>query len=215
MRATGVKGAVDSTTTYYYCNRSGYFTSRGGRKRYVKSQGSSKLDTYCTAARAKHDGEVEVQHCPTHYGHSMLLGHLRITESDRLAIAGKCLQGIPFERTLDDIRNSMDSSIQRIHLTTRKDIANIERAYGLQEAYYHKDDVTSIMAWVEDMKKNSPNPVLLHKQQGVPATTECQHLEENDICRAPAPQHGAYPTEQIMVPCVTSSKQYKRTYSWM
>ena len=36
------------------------------------------------------------------------------------------------------------------------------------------------MAWVDDMRKNSPNPVLLHKQQGVPATTECRHLQEND-----------------------------------
>lgn len=53
-------------------------------------------------------------------------------------------------------------------------------SYGLQEAYYHKDDATSVMAWVEDMK-NSPNPVLLHKQQGVPATSKCQHLKENDF----------------------------------
>ena len=92
VRATGDKEAVDLTTTYYYCNRSGYFTSRGGQKRHLKSQGSSNLDTYCTAAivvRAKHDGGIEVQHCPTHYGHPTLLGHLRITESDRLAIAGK------------------------------------------------------------------------------------------------------------------------------
>ena len=99
-------------------------------------QGSAKLNTYCTAAivvRATHDNKLLVEHCPTHYGHRTLLGHLRIPENDRLAIAGKRLQGIPFERILDDIRSSMDTSIQRIHLTTRKDIANIQQAYGIQE----------------------------------------------------------------------------------
>lgn len=60
VRATGDKGTVDSTTTYYYCNRSGYFTSRGGQKRHLKAQGSSKLDTYCIAsivARTTQDGK--------------------------------------------------------------------------------------------------------------------------------------------------------------
>ena len=53
------------------------------------------------------------------------------SEKDRLTIAGKLIQGVTFERILDDIRNNMDSSLERIHLTSRKDIANIERAYGL------------------------------------------------------------------------------------
>ena len=48
----------------------------------------------------------------------------------RLTIAGKLIQGVTFECILDDIRNNMDSSVDRIHLTSRKDKGNIERAYG-------------------------------------------------------------------------------------
>ena len=44
-KATGSK----SNTTYYYCNRSGYFNSKGKGKRKLKTQGTNKLNTYCTA----------------------------------------------------------------------------------------------------------------------------------------------------------------------
>ena len=60
-----------------------------------------------------------------HYGHRTLLGHLRIPQKDRVAISGKLFQGVTFKHILDDIRNTMDTSINRIHLTTRKDIDNI------------------------------------------------------------------------------------------
>ena len=75
----------------------------------------------------------------------------------------------------------MDTSIQRIHLTTRKDIANIQQAYGIQEAQYHKDDATSVNVWVDAMKSNSPNPVLLYKQQGEPHSVGCKSLELNNF----------------------------------
>ena len=182
VRATGEKLTLDTTVTYYYCNRSGYFLSRGNQ-RHSKSQGTSKLNTYCTAAITvrKNENQILVSYCPTHYGHKMLLGHLRIPRNERQAIAGKLLQGVTFERILDDIHDSMDNSINRIHLTTRKDIANIQQAYKLREAHYHEDDATSVKIWVDAMKKHTPNPVLLHKNQGQPTTSECKNLNEQDF----------------------------------
>ena len=109
------------------------------------------------------------------------MGHLRIPKTERLAIAGKLLQGITFEHILDDIRNGMDNCINRIHLTTRKDIANIQQTYGLREAQYHKDDATSVMVWVDTMKKQPSSPVLLYKQQGQPTKPECWHLRDQDF----------------------------------
>ena len=50
LRATGEKGNVDKTATYYYCNRSGYFKLSGNRKRQLKSQGSCKVNSYSTAS---------------------------------------------------------------------------------------------------------------------------------------------------------------------
>ena len=164
VKATGTKCSADHVTVYYYCNRSGYFLSKRDSKRHLKSQGSSKLNTYCTSSITLRTGEgclnnVEVEFCKTHYGHSVTLGHIRLTEEAKLNIATKLLHGVTFERILDDIRDSVDSTIQRVHLTTRKDIENIERAYGLKEAQRHKDDATSVMSWVLEMKQNCPNPV--------------------------------------------------------
>lgn len=50
----------------------------------ILSQGSSKLNTYCTAAmKATTDsktGVVVVEFCEKHYGHEIELGHLRLPE---------------------------------------------------------------------------------------------------------------------------------------
>ena len=59
--------------------------------------------------------------------------------------------------------------------------ASIQQAYDIQEAQYHKDDATSVNVWVDAMKSNSPNPVLLYKQQGEPPPVGCQSLELNDF----------------------------------
>ena len=53
--------------------------------------------------------------------------------------------------------------MKRSHLTTRKDIANIERAFGLRRAERHKDDAISVGVWVQDMMKSESNPVLLYQ----------------------------------------------------
>ena len=70
------------------------------------------------------------------------------------------------------IYGSLDKSVERIHLATRKDISNIQQAYGIQVEHYHKDDSSSALAWVNEMKQNTPNPVLLYKQQGNVTTSE-------------------------------------------
>jgi len=50
IKATGAKVRGEATLTCYYCNRSGYFHSQSAEKRRLKSQGSSKINTHCTAA---------------------------------------------------------------------------------------------------------------------------------------------------------------------
>lgn len=90
---------------YYYCNRSGNFKSRSTGKRHLKSQGTSKLNTYCTAGmlvRVKKTC-LKIVLYKTHYGHGTSLCHLRIPETERLAIAGKLSQGVDIQRILDDI----------------------------------------------------------------------------------------------------------------
>lgn len=175
----------DKAKTYYYCNRSGYFNPRGHNVRSLKSQGTSKLNAYCTAAIVVTQNEqnlhMQASICTTHYGHEISMGHIRIPKADRHTIAAKLSQGVTFERILDDIRESIGDNVKRLHLTTCKDIQNIERAFGLRTDQKHKDDATSVHFWVQEMKKSENNPVLLSKPQDHDAFADCPSLSREDF----------------------------------
>ena len=65
------------------------------------------------------------------YMHEPRLGHIRLSEEVRLK-TGKLVQGVSYEKILDDIRNSASDDFKRIHLIQRKDINNIECAFKLE-----------------------------------------------------------------------------------
>ena len=180
VQTSGQKELLDCGKTYYYCNRSGHFNSRSTGQRHLKTQGSSKINSYCTAgitvSRDRVSGSIEVEMCNTHYGHKTALGHLRLQDSDKTAIAGQLFQYI-----LDNVRDNLGKNFKRIHLLTRKDISNIERTYGLQGAQRHKDDATSVRIWVEEMKATDANPVILYKPQGDRQPHNCNNLSDRDF----------------------------------
>lgn len=122
VQTSGRKTLLDCGKTYYYCNRSGHFNSRGRGQRHLKIQGSSKINSYCAAAitvtRENVSGYIEVHFCSTHYGHKIALGHLRLIESDKIAIAGQLAQGIEFQHILDNMRDNLGKDFRRIHLLT-------------------------------------------------------------------------------------------------
>ena len=68
--------------SYYYCNRTGSYTGKGEGKRQLKSQGSSKINSHCTAHMKavynRNSHKVSVEHCATHHSHNIQLGHLRM-----------------------------------------------------------------------------------------------------------------------------------------
>lgn len=139
---------VDGSKTYCYCNRSGNFRNTATGKRHTKLQGTSKINAHCTASLTVSTTDdktcIRVDVHKTHYGHEISLGHLRLLGSERIAIAGQLAQGVDFQHILDNIRDSIGKEFNRIHLLTRKDITNIEKAYGLRVAQRHKDDATSV-----------------------------------------------------------------------
>ena len=185
VQLSGKKELLECGKTYYYCNRSGHFHTRGTGQRELKTQGTSKINAYCTATitatRERGSDCIEVQICESHYGHKIALGHLRIPESEKRAVATQLAQGVNFQRILDNIRDNLGRDFKRIHLLTRKDITNIERTYGLQGAQRHKDDATSVCLWVEEMKKSKDNPVIIYKPQGMKQPENCDNLSEKDF----------------------------------
>ena len=94
------------------------------------------------------------------------MGHLHLSQGDRDKIAASLSKGVTFEKILDDIRDNVDTSFSHIHLLSRKDLQNIERAFGLKGHIKHSDDATSVKAWLLEMEEKEDNPVLFYKFQG-------------------------------------------------
>ena len=157
-------------TWYYYCNRSGTFVSKSTNQRQTKSQGTSKVGEQCSAhikaLIAKDTGNVLVEYCAYHHNHAIQLAHLRIPTKTRLDIAARLKQGVTMQRILDDIRDNCSGSINRDHLITKKDIHNVKLQYNIEGVTRHKNDLLSVLSWVQEMATSHENPIIFFKQQG-------------------------------------------------
>lgn len=113
-KSTGVKEKSGLKRTYYYCNRTGKYSAKGKGSRRLKTQGSAKIDGHCTSTLTLTEKadmtECEVDICKTHYGHETQLGHLKISNTEKVLIASKRKAGITKERILQDIRESIGKS---------------------------------------------------------------------------------------------------------
>ena len=79
----------------------------------------------------------------------------------------------------------MNTKLSRIYLATRRDILNVERAYGLRSIEKHQNDALSVDAWVEELKANGDgNPLLMYKPQGQIFSDTTFNLAKNDFCLA-------------------------------
>lgn len=113
------------------------------------------------------NGKVSVNVCYTHYGHKKSLEHLRVPTRQREMIAAKISNGVSRQRILDDIRESVSETFHRQHLLDRQDLANLERAFALQNVQRHDNDVESVLVWITEWMsdKGEENPVLYLKLQ--------------------------------------------------
>ncbi|CAB0006454.1 unnamed protein product [Nesidiocoris tenuis] len=120
---------------YFRCFRDGYFHSRSVGKRRLKAKGSVKIGGFCPASMkiVEKNGSLKVTYIPNHVGHGKDLIHLNLTMKEKVEIAGKLAQNIPCRAILEEIKASKPEEIQRLHLTTRKDILNIRTSFNLDK----------------------------------------------------------------------------------
>ena len=153
--------------------------------RHTKSQGSSKIGERCIAhIKAIEDltsAEVAIQYCSTHHNHDVNLGHLRLQHDTRMKIAAQLQQGVSMSRIMDNIRGYTGGGITREHLVTKQDIHNIKNHYNIEGIIRHFNDLTSVCVWVEEMKCQAYNPILLFKQQGEPQPDSMDNVGVNDF----------------------------------
>lgn len=166
------------------CHRDGDFKSDSKHLRHCKMLGSNKINGHCPAkidVTFHTSGEITVLYCKTHVGHEPELGRSRLSEAEKTDIAAKIAMKIPFDKILDGVRDSINSSeLERIHLITRKDLFNIEQQYSLKsEAVRHSNDCTSVESWIKEMEE-AGDVVCFYKPQGVLMETH-SHLQADDF----------------------------------
>ena len=126
--------------------------------------GSCKIERNCTATMTVTifpDKSVKADAILTHYGHQKELQHIRISKRKRQEVAAKLKQGVSKDKILDDVRERVSRNLGRHHLMARKDLANIERPFGLRDVQRHSNDQQSVLAWIEEWKQAEDNPILL------------------------------------------------------
>ena len=170
---------------YYYCNRTGKFTSKGHGKRSVKQQGTSKIGGHCTAyIRVKEfeSGEVEAEICD-HHIHEKKLVHLPLSDSVKKMIAAKLQDGVSISSVMDFIRDNVEGQLGRRELVTHQDIRNIQHQYNIEGIKLNADDAKSVSLWVQYFNDNSTNdnPVLLYKSQGTEPDDDLKDLNKDDF----------------------------------
>lgn len=171
---TGKKNCKDGSKSYYECCRSGAYKEKDKKERSTKSQGNKKINHNCTSHIILLEPFDKEECIATvyrqHYGHTTNeLQHLDIPINKKMEIASKISQGVTFGKILDNIRDNIDTNLNREDLITRVDLHNIKRRYNLvlQDGQLHKNDSTSVNIWVEQMKEQGEkNPVIYYKRQG-------------------------------------------------
>ena len=171
---------------YYYCNRAGKYQSRGSRKRALKSQGTSKLSSNCSAymkvVRCVNSDFVNLTYSSTHYNHKKQLGHLRISSNIKGVVAEKLKQGISSNRIIQDIRESnITGGIGRDHLISEKDLNNIRKLFNTDGIQKHPNDLVSVLTIVEEMQTLDYNVILIFKQQSENPIEKYKFLDINDF----------------------------------
>ncbi|XP_065666935.1 uncharacterized protein LOC124808867 [Hydra vulgaris] len=138
-------------------------------KRQIQSSGTRKIEKNCTATIKvfkKLNGIVTARVCYSHYGHRNKVQHIFLTSTQKKVIAGKLHIGISKARILDEIRDEMGCFYSRLHLTQRKDLNNLEKAFNISSVQLHANDQDSVRLWLKEWELKGNNPVLYYKLQG-------------------------------------------------
>ncbi|XP_050537535.1 uncharacterized protein LOC126903453 [Daktulosphaira vitifoliae] len=182
VRVTGCKKLPDGKKlSYYYCNRSTYFTSKskGVRKRNTPL----KVKGLCTASMKEtqnSNGSINLLLCATHYGHNISSEHMRMSKREREEITELIQRGDHPDFVINAARAKASDSLNRIHLLNRKDIKNIERKLGIKHPEYIKQRTINDLntdRWILKLLRTPDNPIIFYK----PNNVEYIGFEQSDL----------------------------------
>ncbi|GFW84570.1 hypothetical protein TNCV_457511 [Trichonephila clavipes] len=112
----------------------------------MKIAGSIKINGNCPSKMKLYEdieSKLTVEFTKTHVRQGIDLGRMKITREEKEGIAKKLENKIPVETILDDIRNSINQKLERIHLITQQVIKNIREEYNISsDGILDSHDVT-------------------------------------------------------------------------
>ena len=111
-------------------------------------------------------GKISDFYCGHYHSHKRELSHFPVPVEVKNCIASKLQAGVPIERILDDVRDTIHDHIEREHLLSRRDVFNIQRHLNIQCIEKHHSDHVSVSAWVTEMREMTCNSILVFKNQG-------------------------------------------------
>lgn len=163
------KTAQKADKIYYECNRSGNYNPPTSRQRYLKMQGSRKINSRCPSMMRVHlkGNTVQVFYTKTHVGHKIELKHLNVHPTDRKLIAGYISMGLSKQFILEKIRSSWsEENFHRIHLAGPTDLKNISRDFKIDiDVKRDANDLISVESWIKEMQSSDSDPILLYQEQ--------------------------------------------------
>uniref|UniRef100_A0A0P4X1H5 C2H2-type domain-containing protein n=1 Tax=Scylla olivacea TaxID=85551 RepID=A0A0P4X1H5_SCYOL len=178
----GPRQRESAIVQYFYCNRSGFFVTKGEGKRNLKRQGSSKIGATCpafikfTLDRSTSRGTAE--YCLDHT-HPCDYAHLRLSDGIQKRVATHLAKGVKIEAILDDVRCSVQASDRDAYIV-RKDVHNIKHRISrlsVDVKERQPENVTCISLLVHEMSSQKLSPILYYKGKGV----ESDVHDANDI----------------------------------
>ena len=98
-----------------------------------------------------------------------------------MKIAAQLQQGVTIERIMDNIRNNKMEVITREYLVTKQYVHNVKNQYNIEGVMRHTNDLTSVCAWVEELRTLPNSPVLLFKPQGEPQPDDMNNVRKDDF----------------------------------
>ncbi|GFX39291.1 integrase catalytic domain-containing protein [Trichonephila clavipes] len=117
----------------YHCYRSGTYKPKGKGLKNLKSHGSAKIGISCPAVMKVRQStqNVVVHYFLKHQNHETQLEHLRLSESDKTAVAGRLKEGVSENFFLQDIREEITVDSGRKMRIEKKDIHSIKRDFNI------------------------------------------------------------------------------------
>lgn len=109
---------------------------------------------------------IRVRYFETHVGHNIELRSRRLTKSEQQTVAEKLIAGVSVNRIIQDARKIENSTLERINIMSRGDLAYLMRKFNIYNQR-DKDDMIATALKVEEWNKDGRNYAFLFKQIGL------------------------------------------------